>query len=413
MELRTLTRDVPLRIAVAEVFGFVLLFAAAGYVFYRQDPLFFQLPFPPVFLLIIVVALYWGVLIGLFALLLLLPLSQLLYGVVFVDRFIWCFILAIISGEFRYYWQRRVSEAEAKVQYYKERLDSLKKRFAFLKLSHDQLENNYVLRPYSLRRALEEMKQRLTCREDAREAARFLLLVLNRDFTVYRAAIYRGSLEKGFTMLASTSEEDAEELDTSDPMVLEALRLEEVHYVSWGVLEKFPEHVPRYLAVIPWKFQDEVFLLVVRDMAFVHLNDEIMHYLYLLLSFVFEEVCVLRDERLMSADEELVEFVREVKRALRFYKEFGVESTVVFLSVIAEGISFESVLRERLRTLDVLYGLKEGKFAVLLPLTSLAGAQSFLARLRQEIPSVRVESILPVREDALTIFRKFCIPLVG
>ncbi|MCX7730146.1 MAG: hypothetical protein N2205_02865 [Candidatus Caldatribacterium sp.] len=196
-----------------------------------------------------------------------------------------------------------MSEAEAKVQYYKERLDSLKKRFAFLKLSHDQLENNYVLRPYSLRRALEEMKQRLTCREDAREAARFLLLVLNRDFTVYRAAIYRGSLEKGFTMLASTSEEDAEELDTSDPMVLEALRLEEVHYVSWGVLEKFPEHVPRYLAVIPWKFQDEVFLLVVRDMAFVHLNDEIMHYLYLLLSFVFEEVCVLRDERLMSADE--------------------------------------------------------------------------------------------------------------
>ncbi|MCX7730145.1 MAG: hypothetical protein N2205_02860 [Candidatus Caldatribacterium sp.] len=70
-------------------------------------------------------------------------------------------------------------------------------------------------------------------------------------------------------------------------------------------------------------------------------------------------------------------------------------------------------MRERLRTLDVLYGLKEGKFAVLLPLTSLAGAQSFLARLRQEIPSVRVESILPVREDALTIFRKFGIPLVG
>ncbi|MEN3184686.1 MAG: hypothetical protein ABDK93_06805, partial [Atribacterota bacterium] len=241
MEFRALTRDVSLRVAVIEVLGLVAAFSILGYAFYPQDPLLFHWPFPPAFLLVIVIALYWGVLAGLLAVFLLLLASQLLYGGVFVEKFLWCFIVAVVSGEFRFYWQRRMNEAEARVQYYKERLDSLKKHFAFLKLSHDQLENNYVLRPYSLRRALEELKQQLTCEEDAWKAAKFLLLILNRDFTVYRAAIYRGSLEKGFTMLACTSEEDVEELDVSDPMVQEALRLQEVHYVSWGVLEKFPE----------------------------------------------------------------------------------------------------------------------------------------------------------------------------
>lgn len=413
MEFRALTRDVSLRVAVIEVLGLVAAFSILGYAFYPQDPLLFHWPFPPAFLLVIVIALYWGVLAGLLAVFLLLLASQLLYGGVFVEKFLWCFIVAVVSGEFRFYWQRRMNEAEARVQYYKERLDSLKKHFAFLKLSHDQLENNYVLRPYSLRRALEELKQQLTCEEDAWKAAKFLLLILNRDFTVYRAAIYRGSLEKGFTMLACTSEEDVEELDVSDPMVQEALRLQEVHYVSWGVLEKFPERTPRYLAVIPWKLHDEVYLLVIRDMAFVHLNDEVMHYLYLLLSFVFEEICRTRSEHRLSVSEDLAEFVQEAKRAFRFYREFGVDSTIVLLGVPEKDPSFEDILRGKLRTLDVFCRLQEGKAAVLLPLTNSAGARGFLERLQQEISLVQVERILPIREDPVALFQRLGIALAG
>lgn len=409
MELKALTRDVSLRVAVIEVLGLVVVFSVAGYVFYPQDPLLFQWSFPPVFLLVIVVALYWGVLASLFVVLLLLLISQLLYGGVLVEKLLWCFILAVVSGEFRYYWQRRMNEAEAKVQYYRERLDSLRKHFAFLRLSHDQLENNYVLRPYSLRRALEELKQQLTCEEDAWKAAKFLLLVLNRDFTVYRAAIYRGSLERGFTMLACTSEEDVEELDTSDPMVQEALRLQEIHYVSWGVLEKFPERTPKYLAVVPWKLHDTVYLLVIRDMAFVNLNDEVMHYLYLLLSFVFEEICEARYEKGLPIGEELVEFLQEMKRAFRFYKEFGVDSTVILLDVPKKDSSFEDTLRGKLRVLDVFCKLQEGRVIILLPLTNSAGARGFLERLQQEIPLMRIERVLPVREDPLTLLQNLGI----
>lgn len=408
MEFKALTRDVSLRVAVIEVLGLVAVFSIVGYVFHPQDPLLLQWSFPPIFLLVVVVALYWGVVAGFFALFLLLLASQLLYGGVFTEKFLWCFILAVVSGEFRYYWQRRMNEAEAKVQYYRERLDSLRKHFAFLKLSHDQLENNYVLRPYSLRRALEELKQKLTCEEDAGKAARFLLLILNRDFTVYRAAIYRGSLEKGFTMLASTSEEDVEELDTKDPMVQEALRLQEVHYVSWGILEKFPERTPRYLAVIPWKLHEEVYLLVIREMAFVHLNDEVMHYLYLLLSFVFEEICGARDEERLPVGEELAEFLREAKRAFRFYREFGVDSTLVLLNVPGET---EDILRGKLRILDVFCRVQEGKVAILLPLTNSAGARGFLGRLQQEVSSIQVERMLPVREDPLALLRSLGIVL--
>lgn len=251
MSRKAFAEGVSLRIAIIEVIVFVLLFSLGGYVFHRHDFLFLQAPFPPVFLLVLVFSLYRGMFTGFFALLLLFLLAQIFYSEAFIDKFLWCFVLTVIGGEFHYHWRRKMNEAEAKALYCRERLDSLQKHFAFLKLSHDQLENNYVLRPYSLRRALEELKQRLMSEKDEKAMAKFLILILNRNFAVSRAAIYKGSLERGFTMLACTSEEDAEELDLGDPMVRAALHLKEMHYVSWGVLEKFPDRVPRYLAIIP------------------------------------------------------------------------------------------------------------------------------------------------------------------
>lgn len=405
MSRKAFAEGVSLRIAIIEVIVFVLLFSLGGYVFHRHDFLFLQAPFPPVFLLVLVFSLYRGMFTGFFALLLLFLLAQIFYSEAFIDKFLWCFVLTVIGGEFHYHWRRKMNEAEAKALYCRERLDSLQKHFAFLKLSHDQLENNYVLRPYSLRRALEELKQRLMSEKDEKAMAKFLILILNRNFAVSRAAIYKGSLERGFTMLACTSEEDAEELDLGDPMVRAALHLKEMHYVSWGVLEKFPDRVPRYLAIIPWEFQQgTTYLLAIRDMAFVNLNDEVMHYLHLLLSFVVEEVCEVEGQSLIAED--FTAFLRETRRALRFYKEFGVESTIVFLNVAEESYPIGDVLQGKLRTLDALCNLGNGRVAILLPLTNASGAKAFLLRLQQEIPSVKVERVVPVREDFLALLEE-------
>lgn len=139
-------------------------------------------------------------------------------------------------------------------------------------------------------------------------------------------------------------------------------------------------------------------------MAFVNLNDEVMHYLHLLLSFVVEEVCEVEGQSLIAED--FTAFLRETRRALRFYKEFGVESTIVFLNVAEESYPIGDVLQGKLRTLDALCNLGNGRVAILLPLTNASGAKAFLLRLQQEIPSVKVERVVPVREDFLALLEE-------
>ncbi|MDQ7066885.1 MAG: hypothetical protein Q9M40_02155 [Sulfurimonas sp.] len=79
----------------------------------------------------------------------------LLYPVFAYIEFLVALMMTLIFSEFHYYWGQKIKQAEIQANYRGAKLDELSKAFYTLKISHDQLEKNYVVKPMSIRNSIE------------------------------------------------------------------------------------------------------------------------------------------------------------------------------------------------------------------------------------------------------------------
>ena len=147
----------------------------------------------------IVVALRYGSLAGVFGMLCLLASWFVLRKVGFYadwsfpeGTMLGGFILSLVCGEFADLWRVRLQRAESAASYALERLQNLTQRHVLLRLSHDRLEENLLVKPYTVRDALFRLRDLTLDESDGKvlPAADDLINLLAEYCQLQRAGLY-------------------------------------------------------------------------------------------------------------------------------------------------------------------------------------------------------------------------------
>ena len=234
-------------------------------------------------MLLLVLTLYYGISAGLIAFLISLPFMKFFYEKFPINFLLWSLLNVFVAGEFHFYWNRKIQLADEESKYFKEKLRRQTSDFILLKLSHDQLEKHYMIKPISLRRLLASVKEELLVSRE-KPVEKFIDLLVHA-FYVQSASLYFREGEE-YNLFASVGEKV--ELDLEDPLISEALNRKRPVFVS-----QISKGKSKYLSVIPiFDLEDEEKLLglfLLRKIPFTYLNaDTVLSLSVFLLWFVNE-----------------------------------------------------------------------------------------------------------------------------
>ncbi len=139
----------------------VVLAVLVGFLVCPDDPLIFQGGIRWSIVVVLLVALRYGSLLGSLGMLTLLLAWFACKALGLYPRltfpeltFLGGYIIVLITGEFADMWRVRLDRAESRAGYTLDRLQNLTQRHVLLRLSHDRLEENLLVRPYTVRDAL-------------------------------------------------------------------------------------------------------------------------------------------------------------------------------------------------------------------------------------------------------------------
>lgn len=381
------------RIAVAEVIGFMLLLMLFCVLAEPDDPFLLNRPFSWLWLAPVILALRYGTLaaFGAVALLVLmwflLPIFGVGGGAFPASFFLGGLILTLIAGEFSDVWStrlRRVAEVNA---YLNERLDSLTRRHYLLRLSHERLEQELLVKPMTLRDALMRLR-RLVAEETGGSAmphAQEFLHLLSQSCQLEVACLHL--LENGkpvATPVASIGE--ASEFEPRDLLVQYALENNALAHVQ---TEGLQSENSRYLVVAPLNDSagQAIGLLVVERLPFLSLNEETLRFLAVLLGYYADSV------RLGPTARDIIQavptcpaaFASEIMRLHRIREQVGIHSTLAVL-VVQPGLRQSDIVLETLRQarqLDITWEFPENGrryILTLMPLQGEAALSGYLLR---------------------------------
>ena len=372
----------------------------------RADPLFVGSGFPWLWLVPVIVALRYGVVLGAGSGLMLAGLWLLAYptGTVWpTTYFVGGFILTIVAGHFADTWIRRGERASAVNDYLNERLSALTDNHYLLRLSHERLENDLLARPTTLRDSISELRALSAGLGDSAAAsgavplaghtlpgAARLLEFVARACQIEVAALYPVRDGKpGRAPLATVGE--SFEFERIDPLVELALTTGKLaHLKSENMLASGSS----YVVCAPLSSaNDEILgIVVIKRMAFLSLNHDNLQLLHVLLGYYGDGV---EHGRAMHAMLDAIpdcprQFALEYARLVQLHARSGIESSVVALSFPrdeAHDSLYEHVLR-RGRTVDFAWPRQTARSSLLvnlMPLADSAGVAGYLARVESNL----------------------------
>jgi len=395
--MKNLFRVSSLLIVIGETLLASIVLFFIGF-FSEDDPLLLKHFFSPTILMGIVLSLYYGLMSGLIFLLAITIISFFLYKPLPYRELLWNLLIILVTSEFHYYWQKRIREAELEKEYLEKQIYILRKELFFLKLSHDQLELNYVLKPFSLRKILEELKERLLKIGDENQVMEFFLKILLQNFQVYKAVVFR-RVNDQLTVLSSLGDKEPQ---TDDVLLRKALEEESSFYLTSKVLQHLHNHKIHYVAVIRVDVEGEVYFLAISDILFVNLNKEVLNYIHIIFSYIVEDLVYSKKLREIYTGREVpcgFNFVKELYKMAELYKNQGIESSLVFFSFDELPETYSYDLERTIRKLDMMCILEKKKIVLfLLPFTSIIGARSFSERIQKQFPALKLKTIKRVEE---------------
>jgi len=365
--------------AYLETLILVMTGLALGYSIEPKDPLLIQYEVIYIFLMLIVITLFHGISNGLFAVFLISIAMKFFYDEFPVREFLDVLMIVLILGEFHYFWKRKIIQNTSKNAYLRGKLDELTNAFYTLKISHDQLEKNYVFKPMSLRNSIRILKDAYA--KDKEFYTDFLTL-LNKSFNVNEAQLCYVKKNK----LYDVSDKNAqEEIGSDDPMIEMALVKKSPMYVS----SQEVQNNSRYLAVIPAVSHDRIKgVLLITKMPFLSFNKDTLITISVLISYFLDELEKWDSLKLSKSENPIVndDFAFELKRVYKLYQMYDVESTVLVMKTEDELLShlIIEMIQKNLRSLDMLSTHHNANYYVLgllFPFADGASARGFLNRL--------------------------------
>ncbi len=305
-------------------------------------------------------------------------------------------IAAMLCGEFRDIWQRRVEKLQAANDYRAERLEEFTRAHHLLRISHDQLEQQLAGTGFSLREMLAQLSSRFarTKKWDA-EQAQIAMSFLSELGSLQAAAIYAINNDHVVVDKALAQCGEAPTLQRDDAMLKRCLRERQTIAVTADVNGIELAQQSQWLACVPFVDAHNCVhaVLVIAAMPFFALTEVRLR----LLSIAAAHLCdhVLRDASL----DQQHEFDVVLSRMAADAQQFGVASSLVMIRA-ANNDDMQSLFAQwqaGKRALDVC-NVKSSpeclRLCILLPITSTNDAQKWLARF-PIAPSneVRIEAV--------------------
>ncbi len=302
-------------------------------------------------------------------------------------------LCAMLVGEFRDIWERRLERLELANEYRQLRLDEFTRAHHILRISHDRLEQRVAGNDQSLRSSLLGLRQllrELPSEEAPLDALAETVLALLAQYGSLRiAGLYRVRHDRTPEPqpLATLGEMPA--LDADDLLVRTCLERGELVSVRQELLERGEQRAHSALQVcVPLVDTDGriLALLAVEQMPFFVFNERTFSLLAILAGHIAD---LLQSDRraLQLADIDAQRFSQYLKRSLLDARDHGLPACLYAfeLTDARYGEEVQRLLEGSQRGLDVQLRLRndEGRrvLLVLLPLTSAEGSQGYLQRL--------------------------------
>ncbi len=394
--------------AYIETLIMLVMYLGIGYLIDDKDICILNSDVSFILILLAIITLFHGFENGMIALSVLAIAMWFFYPVFDYIEFLAALMMTLIFSEFHYYWTQKIKTAEIQAKYRGVKLDELSKAFYTLKISHDQLEKNYVVKPMSIRNSVEYIiNQKNVIDEDKsiidkkEEYYNRFLGLLEKSFNVSSALIIHKkdsddenaylSEENSIFSYGTLAEKHPSKSILEDFLVDKAISRKTPIYISDNQGDPTVENDKNslYLAAIPALEDGKITsVLVIECMPFMAFNRENLTSIAILLEYFSIEIS---KKELLAEENELVlvtdeSFQYEFERMKHLYKKFDVNSIVLVLRIDNElqATRVYEKVQKMLRALDMVTLVNNLGFyyiTLLFPLHDTAVALGYLNRL--------------------------------
>jgi polysaccharide biosynthesis protein PelD len=381
---------------------------ALAYWLTPDDPFGIRAQFPWLWLIPALLALRYGTIDGLFASLLLFALwfvASKFFGQpqpeIFPQQyFLGGLVMILICGQFADVWNSRLDRVRTVNGYLDDRLKTLTRSHFLLRLSHERIEQELLVRPITLRDLLDQLQvignNPTQAPQNAKALAgcEHLLRILTQSCELEDASIYRvvgdpKNLRLEETPVTSTGEALA--LNSADPLISLAMETATLAHVQASDASLYASD---YLVCAPIQTSNRTLLgmVVVRGMRFFALNNENLQLITVLNGYYADALMRVELTRpvLLIQPDCPADFALELVRLQSLFNIAKIESAIVGLvfekTPQSESV-YEQVCRMR-RTIDLTWVIELAEHRVIVSLLSLAGApaiEGFLMRIEGDL----------------------------
>jgi hypothetical protein len=325
----------------------------------------------------------------------------------------------MIFSEFHRYWTNKIKNLSVEVEYKTRKISELSRAFYTLKISHDQLEKNYVIKPMSIRNSIEFILNKNSAINDEKNLDKRIhqtyvdfLELLEKSFNVSDAIIvytkdeitkrknFIGDFEKGAQIVSANKQlENSLKIEDilEDYMVDKALSQKRPVYLSneLGEPSIATKEQYTYLAAIPSVYEDKLLgILLIKKISFMAFNKENLTAISILLDYFMIEIenkaLLLSKTHLPLIEDK--EFNVEFTRLEHIYTKYKVNSVTLAIKTQnqLQATRLYELIDKILRSLDLVTMVEHKGFyniAILFALNDKAAAKGFLNRLVNNIPT--------------------------
>ncbi|SFV53514.1 Extracellular Matrix protein PelD [hydrothermal vent metagenome] len=356
-----------------------------------------------ILILLSVITLFHGFENGVLAISVIAFMMWYFYDTFAYDEFLVTLLMTMIFSEFHFYWNKKIKIAEVETDYKTTKLQELAHAFYSLKISHDQLEKNYVVKPMSIRNSIEYILQKNLHIESEDKQKQYYINFLelleksfhvNSGFIIYKDDIFsKDILTVKNAKMVTTQDNTDTDIDSilQDSLVDRAIDRQIPIFISdeEGNPDMSSNEDSDFIAAFPAVLHNNIIAtLVIRRMPFMFFNRENLTSIALLLSYFSMEqrnANTLREYNFLPLVQDR-DFQYEYYRLYNIYDNYQVESALMVLRLESElrTVRVYETISHVLRSLDKVVQLRNGGFyyiIVMFPLNDKSAALGFYNRL--------------------------------
>ena len=311
-------------------------------------------------------------------------------------------VVAMVAGEFRDMWGRRLHRLEGAYQYRAERLEEFTRSYQLLRLSHDRLEQTVANSGSSLREGIMNLQSTLDGIDGLNASSLQRLIEFIAEYGALTQACIVGiaadRIDTG-RILACIGENFS--ISDDDPVVTSALESGELAAVN--LISEYAMEQNQLLAAIPLADSTgEIHaMLVVRSMPFFAFQENNLRLIAVLVAHGVDHL------RFGTADSSTGRFIASFERVHQDFLRFKLDATLLRLSgAPGDVLNVYGQLRSSVRAVDLMCMAKDEEKPViwlLLPLTDTANARAWMQRVDDILGRVTSELIAINDIDPQTI----------